>query len=163
MHRRIQVVAPNGRGLTFSVDDLFSNPTIHLLATLMASRQGGNGVEAPAQAFAMISEDDRKKVPSHIEDAYPLSRLQAGMIFIANMILGLAILHDVGSFYLKAPLNLEALSTALYRLIERHPALRTSFDLTHFSSHCSWCTKIRLCHYRLKTLLILNFSSRKKP
>ena len=161
--RSIQVVArAKERGLTFSVDDLFSNPTIHLLATLMASRQGGNGVEAPAQAFAMISEDDRKKVPSHIEDAYPLSRLQAGMIFHREYDSGSAIYHDISSFYLKAPLKLEALSTALYRLIERHPALRTSFDLTHFSQPLQLVHKDPFVPLQIEDLTHLEFQQQEE-
>ena len=44
-----------------------------------------------------------------------------------------ALYHDLFSFHLEAPLQVEALQQAINRMVARHPVLRTSFDLNRYS------------------------------
>src|SRR6185369_17360075 len=68
-----------------------------------------------------------------IVDAYPLAQLQAGMIFHSELSPESDIFHDVHSFHLQVPLDMEVLAQAVERVVERHPLLRTSFDMSNFS------------------------------
>src|SRR5258706_533536 len=68
-----------------------------------------------------------------VEDAYPLTMLQTGMLFHSEYNPKSAIYHDIFSLHLQAPLELEQLQTAIQQLVVRHAVLRTSFDLTNFS------------------------------
>ena len=68
-----------------------------------------------------------------MEDAYPLTRLQAGMLFHGAYDPGAAVYHDILSFHLRAPLELGALQQAVQELAGRHPMLRTSFDFVNYS------------------------------
>ena len=52
----------------------------------------------------MISETDRlRRLPSDVEDAYPLSRLQIGMFFHGDFEEGSTLYHDVNTTWLRMP------------------------------------------------------------
>ncbi|HEY2232580.1 MAG TPA: amino acid adenylation domain-containing protein, partial [Candidatus Angelobacter sp.] len=130
--RSIQIVArAQERGLYFSVDDLFKNPTIRGLAKVLHGADNADTSAAPA--FSMASQDDRERIPAGIDDAYPLTQLQAGMIFHREYRPGSAIYHDISSFYVRAPFDPEKLQIAVNAMGARHEALRTSFDMVGFS------------------------------
>src|SRR3712207_1293696 len=72
------------KGIVFSIQQLFEHQTIARLAAALegAGREGGEKEEAPRVApFALVDPSDRPKLPDDLEDAYPLARLQAGMLF----------------------------------------------------------------------------------
>ncbi len=122
------------RGISFSLQELFKAPTISRLAALEAKgEKGTDSISTDAEPFAQISAQDRAQLEASIEDAFPLSRMQAGMLFHSELNPETNVYHDVFTSHLKAPLDVEVLESALSRLVARHPALRTSFDLTRFS------------------------------
>ncbi|OLT24607.1 hypothetical protein BJF83_06375 [Nocardiopsis sp. CNR-923] len=71
-------------GLGLTVEDVFQNPTLASMA------QVDHGVdpaqEGDAAPFALFPDDLRDRVPTGVEDAFPLSRLLAGLYYesIAN-------------------------------------------------------------------------------
>ena len=93
----------------------------------------------PALApFSLISPEDRAKVPEGVEDAFPLTMVQSGML--SHMELqqdadGATVppaYHNVNSWYLQAHFDPEIFERAVQRVVDRHPMLRTSFDLTTY-------------------------------
>jgi amino acid adenylation domain-containing protein/non-ribosomal peptide synthase protein (TIGR01720 family) len=142
------------RGIEFSLQDLFEKQTV---AALAAEPDGveSAAAAAPAQVafgeaaapvagsprtgeaslapFALLSAGDRARLPGGLEDAYPVTRLQAGMLFHSQSDSGGALYHDVFSHHLRGPLDLGALQQELDALVQRHAVLRTSFDLATFS------------------------------
>ena len=132
--RSIQVVAlSRERGLLFALHQLFQNPTVRRLAEALHSQQV-DSAESPVTApFSLISGSDRALLPAEVEDAYPLSRMQAGMIYHRELHPEAAIYHDVMSAHVKAPFRQDLLEQAISQLSSRHPVLRTSFDLSHYS------------------------------
>ena len=132
--RSVSLVAKaKERGINFTLQQLFQHQTISRL-----SRESGFGkstlVEATeSEPFGLISIEDLKRLPLDAEDAYPLTMLQAGMLFEGAYNEEAAIYHNVGTYHLQAPFDLPALETAMRQVIHRHPVLRTSFDLTSFS------------------------------
>ena len=68
-----------------------------------------------------------------VEDAYPLSAMQAGMIYQSVHSERSATYHDVLTLTLAGPFDEAELEGAIAELVRRHVALRTCFDLTSFS------------------------------
>jgi amino acid adenylation domain-containing protein len=131
----IQIIGQaRDRGLSFTVDQLFKHQTIRRIVSDIRGVES-ESILSPTQLepFDLLSYEDRLKMPEDAEDAYPLSKLQAGMVFHREFNPESAIYHDVFGYHVKAPLNLEALAMAIDQLINRHPVLRTSFDLAHYS------------------------------
>jgi amino acid adenylation domain-containing protein len=132
--RSIQVLAlAKAQGLNFSLVQLFQHQTIHdLLAELKTQDWESEKLEL-TQPFSLISEVDKQQLPDGVEDAYPLAKLQMGMLFHSEYSKDSGIYHDIFSFYLKAPLDVQCLKAALQDLVDRHAVLRTSFELSKYS------------------------------
>ncbi len=132
--RGIQVHARARReGLSFSLQDLFRHQTIHALGGALSAGAPGAREPLPAGPFSLLSTPDREALPAGVEDAYPVAVLQLGMLFHSSYSRESATYHDVFSFELRTPFRRGELERAVRGLIERHPVLRTSFDLTRFS------------------------------
>jgi amino acid adenylation domain-containing protein len=118
-------------GLAVTLQDIFQHQTVRDLA-----RVAGGGAPLPAlpsEPFALLGESDRALIPEGLEDAYPLARLQAGMLFHSELAPETAVYHDVFSTHLRTPFDGEAMRRAVARTVELHPVLRTSFALSRFS------------------------------
>jgi amino acid adenylation domain-containing protein len=128
--RGIQVrVRAEERGVRFSLQQLFLHPTVRELARAIAT---GGPAPAPAPgAFALAGAADRARLPEGIEDAYPLTRALAGLVFHSEV--GSNYLAYVTSLHLRAPLDTGRLRLALSPVVARHPMLRTAFVMRDFS------------------------------
>ncbi|HEX2270677.1 MAG TPA: amino acid adenylation domain-containing protein [Pyrinomonadaceae bacterium] len=132
--RSIQVrTRAQQRGIRISHQQLFQHQTIRELAREVKFGDADEVGPARTEPFSLISEADRARLPEGVEDAYPLSLLQAGMLFHSELNPETAIFHDLHSFHLQIQYDREKLETALQRLAQDHPALRTSFDLRSYS------------------------------
>jgi amino acid adenylation domain-containing protein len=130
----IQVIAKaHALGLELNVQQLFQYQTVHELAQeLERSSESYIALEETAP-FSLISEEDRIRLPAGVVDAYPLTALQAGMLFHSELDPDAGIYHFIFSFHLRLPFDAEALRATLQQLIDLHPVLRTSFNLSDFS------------------------------
>jgi amino acid adenylation domain-containing protein len=133
-------------GLTLSLQQMFAHPTVAGMAAC-AVRGGGAGESPASRAFDLISDEDRSRLPEDVEDAYPVTRLQLGMFFHNEVNPASAVYHDVFSFHVETAFDREKLSDALSRLIQRHPILRTSFQLAGFNEPLQLVH--RQAHFRL--------------
>ena len=130
--RSVRVVAlAREQNLHFSLQQLFQFQTIAELAAVVSEGSGEQVLHT--EPFSLLLDADREKLGPDIEDAYPLSMLQAGMLFHSEYEPQSALYHNYSSFHVRAPYDEEALSTALQRLVQSHAVLRTSFDLTSYS------------------------------
>ncbi|MGW7362022.1 amino acid adenylation domain-containing protein [Streptomyces sp. NPDC054841] len=75
----------------------------------------------------------RRAATSAVTDAYPLSRLQAGMIYHAELEGDASYYHDIYSLRVHGPWQEQALRAAAEGLVAAHDTLRTSFELAKFS------------------------------
>ncbi|HKV10807.1 MAG TPA: amino acid adenylation domain-containing protein, partial [Thermoanaerobaculia bacterium] len=138
--RSVQVVGlAREKGLGLTLQQIFQHRTIRRLAEALAA------AELPVDAagrepFRLIPAEDRERLPADVEDAYPLSRLQAGMLYHREASPGSALYHNIGSFHLRAPLDTAVLQRAFERLVARHPVLRTTFEVT------GWSEPLQLVH-----------------
>jgi amino acid adenylation domain-containing protein len=85
-----------------------------------------------------------------IVDAYPLTRLQAGMFYHAHLDAGGSTYHDLLSLRIGGPLDPDRLRAALAALTTSHEVLRTGMDLVGFSE------PIQLVHDVVEPLLAVD-------
>jgi amino acid adenylation domain-containing protein len=143
--RSIQVQSlAQKQGLRFSLQQLFQSPTIEAIVRELKATEFKDLQPSKSQAFSLILPADKQQIPDNVEDAYPLTALQMGMIFHSEYSQESAIYHDIFSFHLKAPLEIQVLQAAIEYLVKRHAVLRTSFQLTGFSE------PLQLVHQKVK-------------
>ncbi len=121
------------RGLGLTLLQLFQEETIERLAGI-----ADQGDSPPDQldlnpSVELITQEDRERLPDDVEDAYPLSMLQAGMLFHMEHSPDSGIYHNVTSSTLQTDFDLEAFQESVRRVVARHDIFRTSFDLTGYS------------------------------
>ena len=120
-------------GFTVSLEDLFRHQTLAELAAFLDEAAPSDGqAQEPIAPFELVGADDRARLPADVEDAYPLTRLQAGMFFHIDYAAGSFPYHDAMSYAVRAPFDAAALQAATEAVVERHPVLRTSFELAGF-------------------------------
>jgi amino acid adenylation domain-containing protein/non-ribosomal peptide synthase protein (TIGR01720 family) len=129
--RSIRVVAlAREKNVVATLPQLFTNPTVRRLSAAIDAEPQVAKASLPESApFSLISEADRALLPAGIEDAYPLTRLQAGMLFHGDFDAEQSLYQDLFLFRLRVTVDVAALEAALVETIAIHPALRTSFDL----------------------------------
>jgi aryl carrier-like protein len=83
--RSLKVVSQAAqRGLHYTLQDVFRFQTIHELAQSGAAQTAPAPAGRPVAPFELISLEDRARIPAAIEDAYPQTALQSGMLFTWN-------------------------------------------------------------------------------
>jgi amino acid adenylation domain-containing protein len=127
---QIQAKAREG-GLGLSLEQLMRAQTIAELAAHLdpAPTADATGVTRP---FDLVSPDDRARLPQDVADAYPLTELQAGMLFHSELDPQSALYHDVISFHVRVPFDPVAFAAALGDVVAAHPILRTSVHMAGY-------------------------------
>ncbi|MEM9290622.1 MAG: amino acid adenylation domain-containing protein [Acidobacteriota bacterium] len=132
--RSLQVVArARQRGLVFPMETLFEHRSVRRLAASLEEAEITAAAIPDVAPFALVPEEDRDQLPEGLEDAYPLARLQAGMLYHREIAPGSGVYHDVIQFHLRAPYDGEALRLAAKAVLSRHPALRSTFHQRNLS------------------------------
>ncbi len=130
----IQIKAlANKAGLHFELHALFEKPTI---ADLLDVAKIGDAAAAPASIppFALTPARDRAAIDEElIEDAYPLSHLQLGLLFHSAFEDRPGSYHVALLFRIAMHFDELAFRDALAQAARRHDILRASLDLAGFS------------------------------
>lgn len=119
------------RGITLDVEDLFVRPTVAELVESTSTRSESTPVGV-TDAFDTLPLIDRAAL-NDAEDAFPATSLQLGMLFHSVERAASTMYKDVFRYRLVMPWREEVFVTAFDRLVERHPALRSTFELTKHS------------------------------
>ncbi|MFJ5221660.1 amino acid adenylation domain-containing protein [Streptomyces sp. NPDC088400] len=128
------------QGLTFHLADLVEHPTVEALAartttsatppgTLATPGRPGGARPQPAHPpFHLVSRIDRAAL-GDAQDAFPLTRLQLGLLFHSRREQTSATYKDVFQYTLRIPWDEATFLAAVEHLVVRHPALRSTFAL----------------------------------
>ncbi|GAA2787162.1 non-ribosomal peptide synthetase [Crossiella cryophila] len=137
--RAIRVVgALRPRGIDLSVQNLLLHQSVEELARFSETRDQStvdNAEERRVEAFALLDPADRAALPAGLVDAYPMSMVQAAMVYQMIADSEESPYHNITLLPINddGPLDLTALRQAAALLGQRHEILRTSFDLNGFS------------------------------
>ncbi|AZE58415.1 MULTISPECIES: amino acid adenylation domain-containing protein [Pseudomonas fluorescens group] len=112
------------QGLSFQLADLLRNPTIAGLAEHVVRPVKSEGIEP----FELVCEVDRPRLEG-LEDAFPVSRLSLGLLFHSSQRPESSIYHDVFRYRFELAWDESAFRRAVDTVVQRFPALRSSFDL----------------------------------
>jgi amino acid adenylation domain-containing protein len=128
--RSIRLLAEmKNHGLELSLSDLFRLQTIRKISSKVSANSTAY-VDA-YKAFSLVSKDDLIMIAPGIVDAYPLTKLQAGMIF--NQARNRVLYHDVFTLLVKGRFDAAAFGEAFEHIVQENEILRTSFWLSEFS------------------------------
>ncbi|MGQ0838793.1 amino acid adenylation domain-containing protein [Actinokineospora sp.] len=120
-------------GMPYSVQDLFRHQSIADLSHTDADAE----TDAPTGTlpFALLDAADRAKVPTGVLDAYPMARVQVGMVYELLADTDRKPYHNVTSYLIRdgAAFDVTALTAAADVVVANHEILRTSFDLGTYS------------------------------
>lgn len=117
-------------GLKFSPKELFAHPSIEALAGLLLSRAPAPG-SAPAQSLVpfalstLTAEQLRELTGAELEDAYPLSPLQKGLLFHSLLEGDSGVYVNQLQAELSGPFAPEPFLAAWRAAVAAHPLLRT--------------------------------------
>jgi amino acid adenylation domain-containing protein len=118
------------RGIVVDIEELFARPTVAELAE--SSSRPAAEPEGVTDAFALLPLIDRASLHD-AEDAFPATALQLGMLFHSVERAESTMYKDVFRYSVAMPWREEEFTDAFDRLVARHPALRSSFDLSQHS------------------------------
>lgn len=121
------------RGLELSVADVQRYATIRKLASAVRDKLTANVRPMASGPFCLLKPEDRALIPAGIEDAYPLNLLQEGMIYHRAFSPKSAVYHAMLGLHLRGEFDVRTMRRALQELVDRHPVLRTEFDLHRYS------------------------------
>ncbi|MET9613650.1 amino acid adenylation domain-containing protein [Kitasatospora indigofera] len=121
------------QGYTFEVSDLFKGPSIRELAQILKPLADASELAPRTVPFGLLTPADRALLPEGLDDAYPLSAMQTGMLYHAAITEDSSVYRVVTSVQVAAGLDLDALRAALDDTARRHPSLRCSFELARYS------------------------------
>ncbi|HEX6290021.1 MAG TPA: amino acid adenylation domain-containing protein [Herpetosiphonaceae bacterium] len=129
--RSIAVVAAAQRaGLMLTVQQIFQHQTIAALAPL--ARAGRSEELLPPAPFSLISRADRDRLPASVEDAYPLTQLQMGMLFHSQYHPEASVYHTIYSYQLHGPFDKEVFAQVAQEVVDRHAVIRTAFEIEQY-------------------------------
>jgi len=130
--RAIQVRARAAeRGAFFTLQELFRLPTVRGLARAVGTAPAEPAEQSVPASRDLLAPADRAQLSEGIEDAFPLARTLAGLVFHSEY--SPDYLIYLTGFHLQLPFDAPCLQEALDRVVARHPVLRSSFALEGFS------------------------------
>ncbi len=122
------------QGLLFSIDDLFANPTITELVKVTSFEKEGQLIFEDIVPFALLVDEEKEYLSKQfdfndIEDIYPLSKLQQGMLYHSMLQGHLGVYHNVMQYIVKLEWDEIVFDKALQYIVHKHAAFRTLFLL----------------------------------
>ncbi len=123
------------QGYPITLQKLFHMQTIRALSSSM------EGLEADShdtmfsvlEPFARLSGKDRGAMPADAADAYPLTGLQAGMLFHMDRNEDSTSYLNMTSLKIQMVYDREKLQRAVDHIVSQHAVLRTSFDFVSYT------------------------------
>jgi amino acid adenylation domain-containing protein len=118
-------------GYAVQVRDVYAHPTLADLAASL-ERDPDRADAAVVPAFALVDTADRALLPRDAEDAWPLTKLQAGMIYHSLLDEQSPVYHDIFDYEISGAAGPDTVRQAVQATVARHGQLRSFFDLERY-------------------------------
>ncbi|MEU7740484.1 amino acid adenylation domain-containing protein [Nonomuraea sp. NPDC049158] len=119
-------------GLDFTFQQLFENPTI---AGLVALARDADPATRPLRPFELLTPEDQAKIPAGVADAYPMTQLQAGLVFQSELSHNTVEYHDIISYTIQSSFDAGCFERAVRHIVAANPIFRTSYHLTGYGEY----------------------------
>ncbi|MDO6581528.1 amino acid adenylation domain-containing protein [Photobacterium sp. 2_MG-2023] len=119
-------------GMPTSLTELSQHLTIAALAKHLDQNER-TSISMALRPFELIREEERARLTEY-EDAFPATQLQLGLIFHSQQSRNSATYKDVFRYTLKGTWEPALFRQCLASVIQKHPALRSHFNLADFSA-----------------------------
>lgn len=140
-------------GLDIAIADIYKHSTVEELANYIAGNEGSikhrsnelsTATAAMKQKFSLLKEQVMASGivdADNIEDVYPMSAIEKGMVFESVVKEGVGVYHDQVFFKKRfTNFNIQRFEHALQLVARKHPILRTSFNIVNFE------TEVQIVH-----------------
>lgn len=122
-------------GRELRINDVVGEATVAAIAANLAKAALKHPKEAPGEdrldAFELIAPGLAEQLPFGLQDAFPMSSAQQGMLYHSHKSAGAGLYVNVFTYLFELPLDLALLTSTLQDLGKRHTMLRSSLSLTH--------------------------------
>lgn len=134
-------------GVQIPVADYYNSPTIADIAAYLEVHTALDTTAKTAQKDATAYLDNLAKEVRQaytglyeLEDAYPMTDIQKGMVFASIADKALAIYHDQMA-YPMTDVQVDVFKKALQLMVQKHPSLRTAYNLSDFKEEVQLLVK----------------------
>lgn len=118
----------SNKGWILPLEELYSNKTIHELAKTLKKKHAGPIIKF--KPFDLITHDISKQLPDDVENAYPLSKIQEGLVFHSRFSVDYEVY--VMGLFVSIVFDPDAIKEVLSYLVRKYQVLRTSYELTKY-------------------------------
>jgi amino acid adenylation domain-containing protein len=161
--RSVRVVAlANERGFNLTVEDIFQHQTIANLCKELPLSESQRSPDIRTEPFSLINPVDRERLPADIEDAYPLTMLQAGMLYHLELTPDSPAYHNINSFHIRGEFGEREMQETMRQIAARHAVIRTSFDLASYSEPLQLVHKTVFLPIVVKDLRLLSYKEQEE-
>jgi amino acid adenylation domain-containing protein len=145
----------------FKIIDIFENSTIERFAAVADSAKRpvlDEDIKQAEKEVNQLKEEtmSSSRAPMGVEDVYPMSDVQKGMVYHTNKNPEAAVYHEQFIYQLKyAGFEIETFKKALHLIVGKHPILRTAFNTTDFAEFVQLVykeNKMEVIHYDISDL-----------
>ncbi|MEU7384912.1 amino acid adenylation domain-containing protein [Streptomyces sp. NPDC042207] len=119
-------------GYAVNLREVFAHTTIAELAASLTREDSASPGPAATEAFGLLTDDDKAALPAAAEDAWPLTKLQSGMIYHSLLDEDSPVYHDIFDYEFAGVADPAELARAVRETVARHAQLRSYFDLERY-------------------------------
>ncbi|WP_167151604.1 non-ribosomal peptide synthetase [Streptomyces sp. MBT27] len=119
-------------GYAVNLREVFAHTTVAGLAASLDRHDPASAAPLVTAPFALLTDEDKAALPDAAEDAWPLTKLQSGMIYHSLLDEDSPVYHDIFDYELAGVRDPAELARAVRETVAHHAQLRSYFDLERF-------------------------------
>ncbi|MFI5698811.1 amino acid adenylation domain-containing protein [Streptomyces xanthochromogenes] len=119
-------------GYAVNLREVFAHTTVAGLAASLNRHDPASAAPLVTAPFALLTDEDKAALPDAAEDAWPLTKLQSGMIYHSLLDEDSPVYHDIFDYELAGVRDPAELARAVRETVAHHAQLRSYFDLERF-------------------------------
>ncbi|MGW8332742.1 amino acid adenylation domain-containing protein [Streptomyces sp. NPDC055897] len=119
-------------GYAVNLREVFAHTTVAALAASLTRHDPASPASLATPPFALLADEDRAALPEAAQDAWPLTKLQSGMIYHSLLDEDSPVYHDIFDYEFAGVSDPAQLARAVRETVAHHAQLRSYFDLERY-------------------------------